>query len=68
MVHKVDDDTYELVRQPYMKYSKVQYYTITTLLYMINILTVMAIMINANNDIFVMSSINELLLLWKSPI
>lgn len=38
MVKQIDTETYEVVRQPYMKYSSRTYYTITVALYLINFL------------------------------
>lgn len=69
MIVQLDEDTYELVRQPYMKYSSLKYYGITTSLYLVNLLFAASLMFSSEvNSIIVMTSLNELFLLWKSPI
>ena len=52
-----------------MKYSPRLYYGITVSLYLLNCLSVMPLIFSAkSNQITVMTYINELFLLWKSPI
>jgi len=69
MVTRVDNETYELVRQPYMKHSSMKYYGISTLLYLINLIFAISMMFSSQaNSILLMTSVNELFLLWKSPI
>jgi hypothetical protein len=46
MIAKVDSETYELVRQPYMKYSARKYYGITTMLYLVNLFFALSMMFN----------------------
>ena len=69
MIAKVNSETYELVRQPYMKYSARKYYGISTMLYLVNLIFALSMMFSSQADsIILMTSINELFLLWKSPI
>ena len=69
MLRQVDSDTYELVRQPFMKYTPLQYYTICTVLYLFNLIFAVTIIFGPQNDSLIkMSAVNELLQLWKSPI
>ena len=42
MVEKIRDDIYEIIRQPYMKYSNRKYYAISTVIYLLNIITIVA--------------------------
>lgn len=49
MIQKVHDDLYQIVRMPYMKYSKCQYYSITIAIYAF-ILAVVLIMSDAYFD------------------
>ena len=42
MLQKVRDDMYQIVRQPYMKYSKKKYYLISSLIYLPNFLLAMS--------------------------
>ena len=46
MIAKVNSETYELVRQPYMKYSARKYYGITTMLYLVNLIFALSMMFN----------------------
>ncbi len=69
MIHRVDSTTYELVRQPYMKYTPKKYYTICIALYLINLVFACVVIFGPQGDsIFRMTAVNELFLLWKSPI
>jgi len=69
MLQQVDTDTYEVVRQPYLKYSGRVYYGITIALYLLNCFSVIPLIISTqNNQASIMRQVNEAFLLWKSPI
>jgi|LauGreDrversion4_2_1035121.scaffolds.fasta_scaffold299098_1 hypothetical protein len=69
MLQKIDETTYEVVRQPYMKYSPKVYYSITVSLYLVNCISVVPLIISMQSDqTSVIRYVNELFLLWKSPI
>jgi hypothetical protein len=69
MLKKVDPETFEVIRQPYMKYSDKIYFLITTALYLINFISALTLMFSSYNDqLSTMVAINEIMVLWKSPI
>lgn len=69
MLKKIDPKTFEVIRQPYMKYSNKTYILITTSLYLINFVSALVLMFSPYNEqVSSMAVINELMILWKSPI
>jgi hypothetical protein len=47
MVVQLDDETYELVRQPYMRFNSWKYYGISTLLYLVNLIFAMSMVLSS---------------------
>lgn len=52
MVQRIDIDTYELVRQPYMKFSKQLYYFISSMLYLVNFVTAVYFLFITNGTLY----------------